>query len=100
MIRDNDRLYDLTDTDSPAESIAEIKNILLLIDPPPDPSPIEKIYADILRLFNGEYPGYRASNTKYHNLEHTSSTALAAARLIHGLQVQGRFSRQGLFSFA
>ena len=90
MIRGNDRLYDLTDTSSPAESLAEIKNILLLIDPPPDPSPIEKIYADILRLFNGEFPGYRASNTKYHNLEHTCSTALATARLIHGLHVQGQ----------
>ena len=89
MIRDNDRLYDLTDTNSPAESLAEIKNILLLIDPLPDPSPIEKIYADILRLFSGEFPGYRASNTKYHDLEHTISTALATARLIHGLYVQG-----------
>ena len=90
MIRDNDRLYDLTDTNSPPESIAEIKNILLLIDPPPESSPIEKIYADIIRLFSGEFPGYRASNTKYHNLEHTCSTALATARLIHGLHVQGQ----------
>ena len=90
MIRDHDRLYDLTDTNSPAESLAEIKNILLLIDPPPDPSPIEKVYSDVLRLFKGGFPGYRASNTKYHNLEHTSSTALATARLIHGLHVQGQ----------
>jgi hypothetical protein len=90
MIRENNRLYDLTDTNSPAECLAEIKNILLLIDPPPDPPPIEKIYADIIRLFNGEYPGYRASNTKYHNLEHTCSTTLASARLIHGLHVQGQ----------
>jgi len=90
MIRDNNRLYDLTDTSSPAETLAEIKNILLLIDPPLDPSPIEKIYEDIIRLFIGEFPGYRASNTKYHNLEHTCSTALAVARLIHGLHVQGQ----------
>jgi hypothetical protein len=90
MFRENNRLYDLTDTNSPAETLDEIKNILLLIDPPPNPSPIEKIYADIVRLFNGDYPGYRASNTKYHNLEHTCSTALASARLIHGLHVQGQ----------
>ncbi|MDY6857252.1 MAG: HD domain-containing protein [Thermodesulfobacteriota bacterium] len=90
MIRKSDRLYDLTNNNSPVESLAEIKNILLLIAPPPDPTPVEKIYADILRLFNGEYPGYRASNTKYHDLEHTSSTALATARLIHGLYVQGQ----------
>ncbi len=90
MLRDNNRLYDLTDTSSPDETLAEIKNILLLIDPSPDPSPIEKIYGDIIRLFSGKFPGYRASNTKYHNLEHTCSTALAAARLIHGLHVQGQ----------
>ena len=90
MFRDNNRLYELTDTNSPAETLAEIKNILLLVDPPPDSLPIEKIFADIIRLFNGEFPGYKASNTKYHNLEHTCSTALATARLIHGLHVQGQ----------
>jgi len=90
MIRGNNRLYDLTDTNSAVESLAEIKNILLLIDPPPDPSPVEKVFADVLRLFRGEFPGYRASNTKYHNLAHTCSTALATARLIHGLHVQGQ----------
>ena len=90
MIRDSNRLYDLIDTNSPAETLAEIKNILLLIDPSLDPSPIEKIYEDIIRLFNGEFPGYRASNTKYHNLEHTCSSTLAAVRLIHGLHVQGQ----------
>ena len=90
MIRGNNRLYDLTDTNSAVESIAEIKNILLLINPPPDPSPIEKVFADVLRLFRGEFPGYQASNTKYHNQEHTCSTALAAARLMHGLHVQGQ----------
>jgi hypothetical protein len=90
MFRDNNRLYELTDTNSPAETLAEIKNILLLVDPPPDLLPIEKIFADIIHLFNGEFPGYKASNTKYHNLEHTCSTALATARLIHGLYVQGQ----------
>ena len=90
MIRDNNILYDLTDTNSTAETLAEIKNILLRIDPSLDPSPIEKIYEDIIRLFNGKFPGYKANNTKYHNLEHTSSTGLATARLIHGLHVQGQ----------
>jgi hypothetical protein len=90
MIRDSNILYDLIDTDSPAETLAEIVNILLLPDPPPELLPVEKIYEDIIRIFTGKFPGYRASNTKYHNLEHTCSTALATARLIHGLQVQGQ----------
>ena len=90
MIRDNNKLNDLTDTNSTVETLTEIKNILLLVDPSLDPSPIEKIFEDIIRIFNGEFPGYKASNTKYHNLEHTCSTALAAARLIHGMHVQGQ----------
>ena len=90
MIRDNNILYDLTDTNSPADTLTEIKYILHLIDPSQDPSPIEKIYGDIILIFKGEFPGYRPANTKYHNLEHTCSTALAAARLIHGLHIQGR----------
>ncbi|MDX1775561.1 MAG: HD domain-containing protein [Desulfobulbales bacterium] len=89
MIGDENRLYDLIDTDSTADTLAEIKNILLLIEPSPDPAPIQEVYQDIIRLFNGKFPGYKASNTKYHNLEHTCATALAAARLIHGLYVQG-----------
>jgi len=91
MMRDNNKLDELTDTNSPAETLAEIKNILLLIDPSLDPSPIEKVFEDIVHLFNGEFPGYKANNTKYHNLEHTCSSTLASARLIHGLQVQGQF---------
>jgi hypothetical protein len=41
-------------------------------------------FADVGRLFAGRYPGYRASNTKYHNFEHTCSVVLASARLIYG----------------
>lgn len=90
MFSENNRLYELTDTNSPADTLAEIKKILHLIDPSLDPTPIEIIFDDIVHLHNGEFPGYKASNTKYHNLEHTCSTALAAARLIHGLHVQGQ----------
>jgi len=89
MFQENNRLYELTDTGSPAETLAEIKHILHLIDPSLDPSPIEAIFGDIVRLFSGEFPGYKASNTKYHNLEHSCSTALATARILHGMHVQG-----------
>ena len=90
MLREQNRLYELTDTGSPDETLAEIKKILHLVNPSFDAAPIENIFADIVRLYRGEYPGYKASNTKYHNLEHTCSSALASARLVHGLHVQGR----------
>ena len=84
------QLDDLTNIYSPGETYTEIRNTLLLVDPGLDSPGFEDIYNDVVALFNGKYPGYRASNTKYHNLEHTCSTALASARLIHGLHVQGQ----------
>ena len=89
MATNNIRLYDLTNINSSSETFAEIKNILLQIDPSFSFSLVENIFIDIILLFNGKFPGYRASNTKYHNLEHTCAVALATTRLMHGLHVQG-----------
>jgi hypothetical protein len=82
------KLNDLTNICSPGETFAEINNILLLIAPDFDSSLLEDVYKDIISIFNGKYPGYRASNTKYHNLEHTFAVTLATARLMHGHQIQ------------
>jgi hypothetical protein len=90
MTTENLRLHELTDIKSTSETFAEIKKILLLIDPSFDSLLIENVYNDIIRLFNGNYPGYRASNTKYHDLEHTCAVTLAAARLMHGIHVQNQ----------
>ncbi len=49
----------------------------------------DQVFQDIKLLFRGEYPGYRSSNTKYHDFEHTLSVVLATARLIHGSSVDG-----------
>jgi hypothetical protein len=88
MTNENIKLYDLTDISSTSETFAEIKKILLLVNPSLDPSLIEDAYNDIILLFNGKFPGYRTSNTKYHNLKHTCAVTLATARLIHGLHLQ------------
>jgi hypothetical protein len=90
MDTENIRLYDLTDIYSTSETFAEINKIVSLVDPSFDSSLIENTYNDIILLFKGKFPGYRPSNTKYHNLEHTSAVTLATARLIHGLHVQGQ----------
>jgi hypothetical protein len=90
MTTENLRLHDLTDISSPSETFAEIKKILLLIDPSFDSLLIENVFNDIIRLFNGNCPGYRASNTKYHDLEHTCAVTLATVRLMHGIHVQNQ----------
>lgn len=87
------KLYDLPDLRTPGEIFAEMVKILTFVNPNYDILLLQQVYHDIICLFNGEYPGYRASNTRYHNLEHTCAVTLATARLVHGLHVQGhRFS--------
>jgi hypothetical protein len=90
MTTENLRLHELTEIKSTSEIFAEIKNILLLIYPSFDSLLIENVYNNIIRLFNGNYPGYRASNTKYHDLEHTCAVTLATVRLMHGIHVQNQ----------
>ncbi len=91
------RLYDLIDSQDPQEILKEILYIVSLLKADSTAEHIRSVYADIILLFNGEYPGYRASNTKYHNLEHTIMVTLATARLIHGCVMGGfRFDSQSI----
>lgn len=76
---------------------AEIRHILTLISPTFQSPLLAEATEDLVKLFRGEFPGYGASNTKYHNLAHTAAVALASVRLAHGLHCQGTvFSEQGL----
>jgi hypothetical protein len=84
MEKETAKLYDLIDCQDQEAVFAEIKKIISLLDADRIMDRFQQVYQDIVRLFNGEYPGYRASNTKYHNLEHTIMVTLATARLIHG----------------
>jgi hypothetical protein len=54
-------------------------------------------YLDIVKLFRGDYVGYRKCNTKYHDLRHTDDCLLIMARLIHGAYLNGcRFSNRSI----
>lgn len=77
-------LYDLVDSQNPRAILKEILQIMSLFKAGIIRERLESVYDDIICLFNGEYPGYQASNTKYHNLEHTMMVTLATARLTHG----------------
>jgi hypothetical protein len=70
------------------ETSIPLDEILLLVSqvcPEIDSALIQKIHSDVSAIFSGEYPGFRVSTTKYHNLRHTYSVVLASARLFHGL---------------
>ena len=69
--------------------IKEVKYIVSLIDHHFDFSHFEQAFRDVEKLFNGQYPGYRACNTDYHDFQHTLHVLLAMARLLHGASVEG-----------
>ncbi len=79
----------LVSSTDPHSVIQEIKLVHSLISATDPVNDVELLYADIVALFNGKYPEFRASNTKYHDLEHTNLVALAAARLMHGCFLNG-----------
>ncbi len=69
--------------------LVEIRQIILLIAPDFDYCLLEEASHDLVRLFKGDFPGFGASNTKYHDLKHTCAVALALVRLVHGMQIMG-----------
>jgi len=98
MDKENLKLYDLVDATNPQNILNELDHIISLMVNDFDHSVLHQILADTEKLFSGEFPGYRASNTKYHDLEHTGAVVLATARLIHGAFVEGHvFSTETIF---
>ena len=75
--------------DSPEAVKEEVQIILKLTSPDFDTNPIALAFNTTVNLFNGNYPGYRACNTEYHDLRHTTDAFLSMARLIHGAVLDG-----------
>ena len=84
------QLSQIVDTSRSDLVIEEVESTLSSIPGPVEPKPVASVCRDVIRIFSGRYPGYRACNTVYHDLEHTLETFLALARLIHGAHVSGR----------
>lgn len=78
------KLHDLVDTKDPRAVLGESLHIASLIHPGFETAFIEGLFEDIVRLFGGDYPGYRHSTTKYHDLQHTGEVLLCTTRLAHG----------------
>ena len=52
-----------------------------------DVASVERLFADFARLYRGEYPGFFACDTQYHNMQHVLDVTLATARLIDGYEL-------------
>jgi hypothetical protein len=80
----------LVDTENPQSVFDEAKTIVLLMFPEFNFDQMERVFKDIVRLFNGEYPGYKKCTTEYHDLKHTTDAFLAMTRLLHGVTINGK----------
>ena len=74
---------------SPEILLKEVLEILDSISPDLDKASIRRVFETVGKLYSGQLPGYRACNTRYHDLQHANNTFLAMARLIHGAAIEG-----------
>jgi hypothetical protein len=75
--------------ENPGDVIREVRRIILLVYEKFNFDQFYQVFGDILKLFNGHYPGYRRCNTFYHDLSHTMDCLLVTAKLIHGAGLNG-----------
>jgi hypothetical protein len=88
----------------PIDVLEEVKDIIFLMFPQIssykiifDFSKVTSAYLDIVKLFRGDFCGYRKCNTRYHDLSHTDDCLLMMARLIHGSFLNGcKFSKRSI----
>src|SRR6266850_2571814 len=77
--------YDVTNrvnTTDPAAVNGEINRIFVKLYPKASTRVLNRSFKDLVRLHLGEYPGYRASDTGYHNLQHTLKHVTRGARFL------------------
>ena len=77
--------------DSADDLLHEVLEILSLIASDFDTRPLREVFDAAQRLYRGDFPGYRACNTGYHDFRHAMDTFLAMARLIHGAVLTDEF---------
>ncbi len=64
----------------------EVARIHRTLYPRAHASALLQAFDDIVRLYRGEYPGYAACDTEYHDLQHILEVTLAMARLLDGYE--------------
>ncbi len=83
------RLYDLINMASAEGILHETETVLQMAYPGMDADPVIQVFHDTVRLYAGDYPGYQACSTGYHDFQHCAETLLAMIRLIHGAGAEG-----------
>ena len=99
----NFQLYAIFESGETSNPLDEVVLLTSQICPEVDLQILYTAHRDVTDIFSGEYPGFKASIAKYHNLRHTYSVVLATVRLFHGLyheqkKVSDELVLQGLLS--
>lgn len=81
----NIQLYAIFESGETSDPLDEVVHLVSEICPEVDCQILLKVHRDVTAIFSGDYPGFKASITKYHNLRHTYCVVLATIRLFHGL---------------
>jgi hypothetical protein len=63
--------------------------VIRRISPLYDFTLVQKVYKDVIRMFYGEFHGYCAIKTLYHDLSHTLEVFMCGVRLMHGVHRSG-----------
>jgi hypothetical protein len=79
----------IVNMDDPQSVLKEVRAVVTMMFTEFDFDLLDRVFRDVVLLFQGGYPGYRKCNTEYHDLKHTTDTFLAMARLIHGYLLSG-----------
>jgi hypothetical protein len=77
-------IYRLLAVGSAEDVLSEVLEILKRISSDFNTEPIPIVFGAAQRIYGGNFPGYRACNTGYHDLRHAIEAFLAMSRLIHG----------------
>lgn len=72
---------DTTNQGAVSEAVCAIYRDLYQRD---EPGKILQAFDDLARLYGGDYPGYHACDTSYHDIQHVFDVTLAMARLMDG----------------
>jgi len=83
------RITDLFQIDSSVTLWSEVIEILRLISPGLHTDSLRRVFNSVNDLYHGNFPGYSACNTGYHDFNHATAVFLAMARLINGAALDG-----------
>lgn len=74
------------DVADPGSVLGAVKGIMESRYPSRSFKILDRLFTDLASLYRGQFPGFRACETDYHDLQHVLDVTLACARLLDGYE--------------